>query len=330
MNNFVTRSKPLKPLDDPVSRFLKDYRNRAKTFKGQPPKVLDTLRAAAERRGVTSDEQKSASMASISRGIDDRLGGPLSSALIQAAMLGIPGYYIAKNIGASKGVEKPRMAGLLAGASLAAIPLWLKYPMLRANYVGGGIGALNAKPNRVLVSPEQKINSDFNSFVSRNKTRMFPEPEYKQLKDLTQQFSRGSIGPMDAMSMAARLHQGVKKSGAMTSVGPSVASWENRPYDIRSFDSNQARFQIAADPYLSPFEKATANSMISRSEANAGKISASDFARAAIGAGVGWGAGALAGKVLSGVFGGLPKPVSYGLQATGLIAGLLRGTGIMR
>jgi hypothetical protein len=89
--------------------------------------------------------------------------------------------------------------------------------------------------------------------------------------------------------------------------------------------------QIDSDPYMSPIAKAKTIALINESSnGGGGLLSWGDVARAGVGAGIGYASAKIFGKVLDGVFGGLAPKTHERLQQAGVIAGLLKGTGVVR
>lgn len=95
--------------------------------------------------------------------------------------------------------------------------------------------------------------------------------------------------------------------------------------------ANHTYGMIMADPLLSPIEKARALSIVDdAADANrTGMITWPNVARAAAGAGVGYAGATLFAKVVDGVFGGISQQSQRRLQATGVIGGILKATGVL-
>ena len=90
---------------------------------------------------------------------------------------------------------------------------------------------------------------------------------------------------------------------------------------------------IYNDPVMGTMEKAKAVSYLydaHQGSEGTGLVSWGDVSRAAIGAGVGYGAATLFGKAVGGIFGGLPDSTQKKLQTTGVLGGILMNTGALQ
>jgi hypothetical protein len=90
--------------------------------------------------------------------------------------------------------------------------------------------------------------------------------------------------------------------------------------------------EIARDPYLNPFQKARAATILQGANDTGGRtgvVSKGDIARAAVGYGVGYAAGTLFAKTVDGIFGGLSHKTRKRLSQVGGVAGLLKNTGVL-
>ena len=88
---------------------------------------------------------------------------------------------------------------------------------------------------------------------------------------------------------------------------------------------------IMTDPSLSPWEKARAVTIIDTAAKGQekGMLSWESVAGAAVGAGAGYAGALVFGKLLSGIFGGMPASAQDKLRTAGAIAGALKGTGVI-
>lgn len=102
----------------------------------------------------------------------------------------------------------------------------------------------------------------------------------------------------------------------------------------RYIDSAFAKGVVDEDPHLRERERIFARNIFNEAEqrSEGGKlrnlITTGDIARGAVGAGLGYGAAAVAAPMLSGIF-GMPRGTINTLKRTGGLAGALRGSGII-
>ena len=97
----------------------------------------------------------------------------------------------------------------------------------------------------------------------------------------------------------------------------------------KSIPVSSTRREILSDPFLSSSEKAQALTVLDGTQPS-GLISWNDVVRGAVGAGVGYVAGDLFGRTLFTVFGRIEPKTQRALKNTGIAAGILRGTGVLR
>lgn len=91
------------------------------------------------------------------------------------------------------------------------------------------------------------------------------------------------------------------------------------------------RGQVMADPNLSPFEKAKVVGILEKADPDGmGMADPPSLAGAAFNSGLGFAAGTAFARIMSGMFGGLSESTQKTMQSAGVIAGLLRETGVLR
>jgi hypothetical protein len=119
-------------------------------------------------------------------------------------------------------------------------------------------------------------------------------------------------------------------SGAYSGAGAFGPSESFDPPSV-FVPSGYTQYQLASDPHLSPYEKAKSLAILGdASNSKRGLISTSDIYRAAVGAGTGYAAGKAFSGVIGGVFGKLTPSANKNLVRAGVVAGLLRSTGIWK
>lgn len=109
---------------------------------------------------------------------------------------------------------------------------------------------------------------------------------------------------------------GLRKSGSYSMAAPI-------PLDY-------TRFHVLDDPNLMLSEKASLVNILDKSDpaTRHGLVTSHDIARGALGAGIGYASASLLGKTVGALFGELPESTLNKAKKTGIVAGLLRGTGI--
>lgn len=171
-----------------------------------------------------------------------------------------------------------------------------KLPALWA-LLGAGVGAtpglLHAAANRSLYGPENSNRTPFS-------------PEFYQ-------------GFLD------------KHLGDFNTDGESITEKVASFFGRNPVPVSYTRGQVMADPYLDPIQKAQVITMLSKADPDGmGMAQPPTLAGAAMGAGLGFAAGTAFARIMSGVFGGLSNEAQTTLQNAGVVAGLLKGTGVLQ
>lgn len=127
---------------------------------------------------------------------------------------------------------------------------------------------------------------------------------------------------------AAQIYDAYGDTGAFGSYSTFLPEDRTRGFGIPAHYTIQ---QIDSDPYLSPLAKARASMIVQNAAGpqRTGLISWHDVTRAGVGMGLGYAGASLFGRVLDGVYGGLPPAVNKRLKLGGVIAGLLLNTGVI-
>ena len=119
-----------------------------------------------------------------------------------------------------------------------------------------------------------------------------------------------------------------KRSESIALLKKAYFDYYTQPDDIPVHYSANMLYE---DPVMDPMQKSRAIGYLYSANQNTSKpglISWGDVSRAAIGAGVGYGAATLFGKVLGGVM-ALPSSTQKKLQTAGMVGGMLVNTGAL-
>jgi len=273
-------------------------------------------------------------------------GGPLTGAAVQALLLGGAGYGVG-NLGAraynwATGNElDPHRTGMLAGGVAGAVPVAAHAPALARNFQ-----LSRALPASALGERLRTMNLPSADFAWSKR----PAPDKRYWDNVDPEISNAVQSHIDnnnwddpnipgrvrAVGNAWR-DEANAKSGALSAqygAAGQVSGYDTfLPPDSSAmgFPAHYSIAQIENDPYLSPVDKAKAVSVIDEaSGGRSGLVGWDDIARAGVGAGIGYAAASLFGKVLSGVFGGLDRGTQKKIQASGALAGLLMNTGVIK
>lgn len=135
--------------------------------------------------------------------------------------------------------------------------------------------------------------------------------------------------------MISRINMFTKRAVLGAEYGPLGTSNRNYstylPMHERTIPSRATAYQIENDAYTDPVTKAKLLYMIdTASDGRPGLISVKGLTNAGVGAGLGYAAASLSGKVLGGVFGGLPPSIYKRLQQAGIVGGILMNTGLLK
>lgn len=279
------------------------------------------------------------------------VGGPLTGAAVQALLLGGAGYG-AGNLGAraynwaTGNKLDPHRTGMLAGGVAGAVPVAAHAPALARNFqlsralpasaLGERLRTMNLpsadfawskRPpvdDRYLKNVEPEVYNTIQSLTDRGEWGNPEVPGW--LRDTAGELlRRGAVADPRVKSGALSAQYGAagQISGYDTFLPPDSSAM--------GFPAHYSIAQIENDPYMSPVDKAKAVSVIDEaSGGRSGLVGWDDIARAGVGAGIGYAAASLFGKVLSGVFGGLDRGTQKKIQASGALAGLLMNTGVIK
>lgn len=252
--------------------------------------------------------------------IFQRYGGPLTGMLTQSLAFGLPAYLLGRYVlpRFNKDIDPKRTGAVLglAGASMG--------PLLNMKQV------LRNRDMRKIFGPAWSWNTSARAYYAPTNT--------EQLSLLGRVLTDGRVREQlfqnpEAYMEAIRRPWIVKEesydpSGALNyseTFSPSTSGAYGIPihYTLQQIDN---------DPYLSPYHKAIAARHIQEAAGpqRSGLISWSDVRRAAVGAGVGYTGAKLFGKTLGAIFGGIPTGVQKRLTQSGVVAGMLVNTGILK
>ena len=116
---------------------------------------------------------------------------------------------------------------------------------------------------------------------------------------------------------------GVEKSG-----GVKRAQLGIYPAAQNAIPVSHTRMQLLDDPFLSVREKSDIIQALDNTGKRSGMITTSQLIKGGIGAGLGYASASVMGRAVGAMFGGLETKTQKRLQRAGVIAGVLRGTGI--
>jgi hypothetical protein len=240
------------------------------------------------------------------------IGGPLTGALVQGALLGGLGYMGGRHLLAPRhtgldphkvGIATAILGGLM-GPALNVLPLWWN---ARTRGLGGINRSLQDQPGTRLPfkRPYRRVASVPPYREEEEKPASFEKHGYlDRVYGSTPESVTGAFGPMPEPSYLTR-----RGFGAPTSY---------------------MRGQLMMDPNMRMEEKLKLLSIVDRANpSGTGLIDRGDIGRAALGAGIGYVGANLVGSILDTAFGGLPRNVQKGLSAAVIIAGALRNTGVI-